>query len=176
MNATPRDPTLGEWACLGLLVGEPSHGWSIVKRLRPEGDIGRVWSLSRALTYRALDQLSGRGWIEPVGEQAGSAGPNRTILAATPSGRDAFGAWVVTPVRHVRDLRSELLLKLVFAERTGVDVADMLDEQRSIIDGHAATLADADTHDVVTRWRIEAIAAARRFVTGCAGHDPSRNS
>ena len=171
MSAKLRDPTLGEWACLGLLVGEPAHGWSIVKRLRPDGDTGRVWSLSRALTYRALEQLSARGWIEPVGEEPGEVGPSRTVLDATQHGRDAFGAWIVTPVLHVRDLRSELLLKLVFAERTGVDVADMLDEQRSIIDRHAAVLDDADSHDVVTRWRIEAIAAARRFVTSCARHN-----
>ncbi|MFZ8997767.1 MAG: PadR family transcriptional regulator [Ilumatobacteraceae bacterium] len=164
MTAPPRDPTLGEWTCLGILVTEPAHGWSIVKRLRVDGDLGRVWSLSRPLTYRALDQLVARAWIEAVGEEVGIGGPSRTILAATALGRRSFEQWVTTPVAHVRDLRSELLVKLVLAERAGIDVADMLARQRTIIDHHASALGEADPDDVVAVWRAEATAAARRFV------------
>jgi len=165
-----RDPLLGEWACLGILYDRPAHGWAIVKRLRPDGDIGRVWHLSRPLTYRALDQLTTRGWIHAVAEEPGHAGPHRTILAATRVGRARFRTWVRTPVPHLRDLRSELLLKLVFAERHDIDIAQMLDRQREIIDEHARALADrsdtdpAPDHDVVTLWRTEATLAARRFL------------
>lgn len=163
-----RDPLLGEWACLGILYDRPAHGWAIVKQLRPDGDVGRIWYLSRPLTYRALDQLAARGWIQPVGEEPGVAGPNRTVLAATRSGRARFRAWLHTPVPHLRDLRSELLLKLVFADRHGIDVTDMLDGQRAIVDRHAATLAatiaDTGRRDVVAMWRTEATEAARRFL------------
>lgn len=159
-----REPLLGEWACLGILAEQPTHGWTVVKRLRPDGDIGRIWHLSRPLTYRAIDQLVARGWIEPVGEEPGSAGPNRTILAATRTGRARLRSWVRAPVPHVRDLRSELLLKLVFADRFGIDVSEMLVQQREIIDRHARGLGDADTDDVVVLWRSEVTEAARRFL------------
>src|SRR6478672_10306747 len=104
---------LGEWACLGILYEGPAHGFAIASRLKPEGDVGRVWSLSRPLTYRSLDQLAVRGHIHPIGEEPGIAGGNRTILAATRQGRAALRKWLATPVPHLRDLRSELLLKLI---------------------------------------------------------------
>lgn len=167
-----REPLLGEWACLGILCAEATHGWAIVKRLRTDGDIGRIWHLSRPLTYRALEQLTARGWIEPVGEEPGHAGPNRTILTATRSGRTRFRTWLTTPVPHLRDLRSELLLKLVFAERLGVDVSEMLGRQREIVVAHADRLAAAAEDDIVAIWRSEATEAARRFIERIApAHD-----
>lgn len=165
------DPLLGEWACLGILYGEPAHGWAVSKRLRPDGDIGRIWTLSRPLTYRSIDQLTARGWVQPIAEEPGAAGPNRTILGATRSGRSRFRSWVVTPVDHLRDLRSELLLKLVFAETVGVDTAGLLEAQAEIVDRQAERLATRQLapsggrdDDVVDLWRIEATAAARRFI------------
>lgn len=170
----PRDPLLGEWACLGVLYDRPAHGWAIVKQLRPDGDIGRIWHLSRPLTYRSLDQLTGRGWVEPVGEEPGVAGPNRTILGATRTGRAQFRTWLRTPVAHLRDLRSELLLKLVFADQHGIDITGMLDEQRDIIDEHARALAATHSDDVVAIWRTEATRAARRFLDRVHPTDTSR--
>ena len=160
-----REPLLGEWACLGILYDEPAHGWAVVKQLRPDGDIGRIWHLSRPLTYRALEQLTGREWIRTVGEEPGAAGPNRTILAATRSGRARFRRWLRTPVPHLRDLRSELLLKLVFAERHGIDIAETLDQQRRLVDEQAEALAAVTAdEDVVGLWRAEATRAAARFL------------
>jgi DNA-binding PadR family transcriptional regulator len=160
---------LGEWACLGILYQGPNHGFAIASRLKPDGDIGRVWSLSRPLTYRSLDQLTVRGHIHPIGEERGIAGGNRTVLAATRQGRAALRKWVATPVAHLRDLRSELLLKLVLAEQCGIDVSAMLAAQRqriaAIADGLDHRMADAGgTSDVVALWRHEAADAARRFV------------
>ena len=130
-RTTAEQLLLGEWACLGILYQGPTHGFAIASRLKPDGDIGRVWSLSRPLTYRSLDQLTLRGHIHPIGEERGIAGGNRTILAATRQGRAALRKWVATPVAHLRDLRSELLLKLVIAEQCGIDVVPMLERQRA---------------------------------------------
>lgn len=166
-SGAARDPLLGEWACLGILAEEPAHGWAVAARLRPDGDVGRVWQLSRPLTYRSIDQLTQRGWVEPVAEEPGDAGPNRTILAPTPAGRARLRGWLRSPVEHQRDLRSDLLLKLVFAARLGVDVADLLARQRVIVDRHAAVLTaatDDDPTDVVALWRLEATRAAQRFL------------
>ena len=136
------------------------------------GDVGRVWSLSRPLTYRALDQLTARGYIHPIGEEPGIAGGNRTILAATRSGRAQLRKWLNTPVAHLRDLRSELLLKLVIAEICNIDLTAMLEQQRDHIEHIAATLTaptpndsngSSDT-DVVNLWRTELSQAALRFL------------
>lgn len=159
------EPLLGEWACLGVLYGAPAHGWAIARRLRPDGDIGRVWHLSRPLTYRSLDQLGERGWSRPVAEEAGDGGPNRRILAATRAGRAQFRRWVALPVAHHRDLRSELLLKLVFAEQHGLAIDAMLAAQRGLLGDQLDALGDHDDgDDLVVRWRVEATRAALRFV------------
>jgi DNA-binding PadR family transcriptional regulator len=159
---------LGEWACLGILYQAPAHGFAIAARLKPAGDVGRAWSLSRPLTYRSLDQLSARGYIEPIGEEPGIAGGNRTILAGTRTGRAQFRKWLASPVEHLRDLRSELLLKLVLAEICELDIVDMLERQRVHIAGIAAALAarvEAEHGtDVVALWRSEASQAALRFL------------
>jgi DNA-binding PadR family transcriptional regulator len=160
-------PLLGEWACLGILYQGPAHGWAVASRLRPDGDIGRIWHLSRPLTYRALDRLAQRGWIDAVGEEPGEAGPNRTILAVTRGGRARFRRWVRTPVPHLRDLRGELLLKLAFADLHHIGNASMLAAQRTIVDRQADALdpaASGATPDVVNLWRFEATRAAQRFL------------
>ncbi len=163
----PRRLLLGELACLGILYPTPTHGFAIAARLKTSGDVGRVWSLSRALTYRCLDELTVRGFIQPVGEEPGIAGGNRTILAATRTGRVHLRKWVATPVVHLRDLRSELLLKLIIAETCEIDVTSMLELQRT----HIAQVADAITNqiksepgDVVALWRSEFLNASLRFL------------
>lgn len=167
MTRTSDQLLLGEWACLGILYPEPTHGFAVAARLKPAGDVGRVWSLSRALTYRSLEQLSLRGCIQPVGEEPGIAGGNRTILAATRAGRAQLRKWLATPVTHLRDMRSELLLKLVIAEICEIDITTMLDAQHA----HIAQMADAIAHnieaapgDVVALWRSESVNAALRFL------------
>ena len=158
---------LGEWACLGILYQKPLHGFAVAAQLKPENRIGGVWSMSRALTYRCLDQLRGHGYIEAIAEEPGIAGGTRTVLAATRSGRAALRHWLHTPVAHLRDLRSELLLKLLIAEHCGVDVAEMLVEQRVRVEAMAAALrsqADESSDDVVALWRAETSSAALRFL------------
>lgn len=167
---------LGDWACLGILYPAPSHGFAVAARLKPDGDIGRVWSLSRALTYRCLDQLTRRDLIRAIGEEPGIAGGNRTILAPTRTGRAQLRRWLTTPVEHLRDLRSELLLKLVLAEHCAIDVSAMLDAQRARIAALADTLhADASQRpgDVVALWRAESSSAALRFLERVSSTDVS---
>ena len=163
----------GEWACLGILYAAPAHGFAIAGRLKPDGDVGRVWSLSRALTYRSLEQLELRDYVRAVGEEPGIAGGNRTILAVTRRGRAVFRRWLHTPVEHLRDLRSELLLKIVLAADNEIDITDTIDAQRARIDEFLATLDD-DTTDIVQLWRHESAAAALRFLERLDAAPPPR--
>lgn len=169
---------LGEWACLGILAMKPSHGFAIASRLSPKGDVGRVWSMSRALTYRALDQLATRDLIRAVGEEPGIAGGNRTILAPTRIGKSQLRTWLATPTTHLRDLRSELLLKLVLSNLAGINPRSLLIAQRAQVADVAAKLEErldgqtvAMPHDrsrpsldVVTMWRSESARGALRFL------------
>lgn len=73
-------------------------------------------------------------------------------------------------MEHLRDLRSELLLKLLIAERCDIDVTPMLQRQREIVVESARTIS-GDAHsvpnagaEVVELWRREASAAALRFL------------
>jgi DNA-binding PadR family transcriptional regulator len=177
-RTTEQQLLLGEWACLGILYPAPTHGFAIAARLKPTGDIGRVWSLSRALTYRSLEQLTARGLIHALGEEKGIAGGNRTILAATRTGRAQLRKWVNTPVAHLRDMRSELLLKLLIADSCGISVGDMLDRQQAHIESMAGAIADAipdqhhtgDAVDVVDLWRQESSQTALRFLARLPRH------
>lgn len=167
-RAGPAALSLGEHAVLALLAEEPRHGWAIVRELAPTGDIGRVWSLSRPLTYRAMDSLVERRLARAVGTEAGR-GPRRTILAVTAGGRRAVDRWLGEPVGHLRDVRTELLLKLVFSRRAGRDPRPLLREQERAfrpIFTALDTAASAPGADAVDRWRRESAEAVRRFLAG----------
>ena len=161
---------LGEWACLGLLYDRRAHGFAVAAELRPDTTIGRIWSLSRPLTYRSLDQLVERSLVRPVGSEPSDAGPDRTVLAATRAGRARLRTWLSTPVTHLRDLRSELLLKIALAERCGIDITPMLDAQCERLDEQVARLSAAAFDpsgrvvDAVALWRHEVACAGQRFL------------
>jgi DNA-binding PadR family transcriptional regulator len=158
--------SLGEHAVLALLVEQPRHGWAIVRELAPDGEIGRVWTLSRPLAYRAMDALLRRRLAREQGTERG-AGPRRTVLAPTAAGRREISSWLVTPVEHPRDVRTELLLKLVLAARLGVDRRPLVRAQQRAFGPVFAALAEAAARpgaDLVDHWRHESAQAIERFL------------
>jgi hypothetical protein len=71
----------------------------------------------------------------------------------------------------VRDLRSQLLLKLVLGDLCGVDTSAMVRRQREIVEPVAQAFAArvaAGPVDVVGLWRAEASVAALRFLDAVA--------
>jgi DNA-binding PadR family transcriptional regulator len=160
--------SLAEEVCLALLAERPQHGWSLVRELAHGGEIGRVWSLSRPLTYRAVDELRARGLIVDRGAETGE-GPTRQVLSITPKGRREVDRWLAAPVGHMRDVRTELLLKLTLAKRRGRDPRPLLRAQRDAFAPHEAALRAARRRkdaDAVDRWRYESSLAVRRFLDG----------
>jgi PadR family transcriptional regulator AphA len=163
------DLLLGEWACLGILCQGPAHGFAVAARLKPDGDVGRVWSMSRALTYRALEQLARRGYVQATAEERGIAGGTRTVLSATRSGRAAMRRWLAAPVPHLRDLRSELLLKLVLCDVCAVNPRPMLLQQHDHVASMVAAFDAAPADDAVALWRRESSRAALRVIEQLLG-------
>lgn len=159
----------GEWSVLALLHERSAHGWALAQTLAPEGEIGAVWSVGRPVVYRALQTLAGRRLIEAAGQEPGTRGPSRTIWAETPKGVEAVETWLQEPVAHVRDVRSLLVLKLVFAQRAGLDPRPLLERQRQALEPLVASLesqlARAEgSRAILLRYRLETARAALRFV------------
>ena len=167
MSKTALSPA--EWASLALLAEQPAHGFAIARALAPEGEVGRVWSCSRPLAYRALAVLGERGLVDERGSEASESGPQRTLLGPTRRGRRELERWLSEPAEHVRDLRSALMLKLLFLSRRAADPGPLLERQRDIlvplVEGLEAAAGDADGFDrVLYLWRLESARAALRFV------------
>ncbi|HEY7880372.1 MAG TPA: helix-turn-helix transcriptional regulator, partial [Streptosporangiaceae bacterium] len=109
--------SLAEWLVLCLLREDPTYGRVLVGLLARDGPLGQVWSVPKAVVYRALPRLEALGLIRTVGEQRTSQGPVRSLYQATPAGDAAARAWLSTPVEHPRDVRSELMVKLALLDR-----------------------------------------------------------
>lgn len=153
---------------LALVAETPRHGFAIAKLLGPDGEVGAIWTLRRPLVYRALEILETEGLVATRATEQ-DKGPRRTVLAATRAGKRAAERWLGTPVEHVRDARSELMLKLLFLERAGRDPKPLLEAQLGKLAPAEASLrrrvARADGFDrTLALWRLESTRALLRVI------------
>jgi DNA-binding PadR family transcriptional regulator len=175
----PERLSLAEWLVLCLVREEPTYGLVLVGLLARDGRLGQVWSVPKAVVYRALQRLEALGLIETVGEQRTSQGPVRSLHQATPAGEAAASAWLRTPVRHPRDVRSELMVKLALLDRSGTDPRDLLQAQLAQLLPVAAALDDrlrATTgfEHTLALWRHEAMTATLRFLEALTLPNPAQ--
>jgi PadR family transcriptional regulator AphA len=173
MNTRP-ELSLPEWTVLAVLSQQPAHGFAVAQLTTACGDLGRVWQIPRPVIYRAIGRLADAGLITPRGVEPG-LGPQRTIYAATPAGRQAAERWLDTPVEHVRDIRSYLLLKLALLDRAGADPAGLIRRQRAILEPitraiEAEPSASAGFDATLQAWRRASAAAALDFLDTITPH------
>jgi len=177
----PERLSLADWLVLCLVREEPTYGLILVGLLAREGSLGQVWSVPKAVVYRALQRLEAMGLIRTIGEQRTSQGPVRSLHQVTPAGEAAASAWLSTPVQHPRDVRSELLVKLALLDRSGIDSRDLLQAQLARLLPVAAALDDR-LHDstgfehTLVLWRHEAMTATLRFLETLAAQNEVRTS
>jgi molybdopterin-binding protein len=157
-------PSFAEFVCLTLIAQGASHGWAVGTLLAPDGGVGRIWTLSRPLTYRAIDGLVDKGLVMRRDPAVGR-GRDRVMLAPTATGRRTAAKWLDSPVGHIRDVRTELLVKLLLRERAGLDSRSLLSAQQALLDPtiDALTSSGGDD-DFVDVWRRENARAVRRFL------------
>lgn len=102
-----------EFALLGFLILEPSHGYELHQKFVSE--LGNVWHLSQSQAYAILKRLEGRGDISGqlvVQDRL----PARQILRITPAGRQRFMDWLENGVgSNARSIRLEFLTRLYFS-------------------------------------------------------------
>lgn len=164
-EAERRPLSTTEYAVLGVLADQPSHGFALAKTLGPRGAVGRVFTVHRPLVYRALGRLVAAELAEPMHAEKGDAGPQRVIHRVTPEGRRQLRRWLEQPVGHVRDMRVEFLLKLALLQRSGGSPLDLIRQQRAALDPTLAALDDPDRHrDDIALWRRHNAAAAASFL------------
>jgi len=161
--------SLPDWIVLSLVDQNPTHGFAVAALTAPDGDIGRAWHVPRPIVYRSTDRLAELGLIRIASTEAGSRGPQRSILTTTPAGRSATETWLRSPVAHVREMRSELLVKLALLIRRGTAAGDLIAAQRRTLAPMRTALehqraAEAGFGQILTTWRIENVRAALRFL------------
>jgi molybdopterin-binding protein len=73
--------------------------------------------------------------------------------------------WLDAPVEHLREVRTELLVKLALRERAGLVNEALLSEQRLLFEPAIDALTSTrDGEDLVDLWRRENARAVRRFL------------
>lgn len=158
--------SLTEYAVLGVLAERPAHGFAISKALAPDGPIGRVLTVRRPLTYRALDRLVESGLAAAVHTEPGDAGPERVIHRITPTGRRRLKHWLTEPVQHIRDMRIEFQLKVTLLSRSGQSPLALVMAQRAVLQPTLAALDSTpeDRPDHVELWRQHNAAATDAYL------------
>jgi DNA-binding PadR family transcriptional regulator len=172
--------SIAEWVVLAIVAEGPTHGWPVVRALRADGPIGRVWTVPRPIVYRSLASLTEKGYLEPCSEttesrgesrresRRESRGPQRTIVRATRRGRAGLRRWLETPVEHVRDVRTEFLVKLALlarAERPSRPLVERQIEHLAPVMRAISTRPTGEGFDLVlARWRREQAIAVDRFL------------
>jgi PadR family transcriptional regulator AphA len=167
--ATPLpDLSLADWMVLGVVAEQPTHGWPVVRELSATGSLGRIWTVARPVVYRSLATLEANGLVEHCGDAPGVRGPQRTIVCVTRSGRASLRRWLRTPVTHVRDVRSELLVKLALLDRAGESNDELIERQigalEPVLRAVSEPPAGAGFDAVLARWRREQALAVERFL------------
>ena len=172
-KATAPEPSFAELVCLTLIIQGVAHGWALGTMLAPDGELGRIWTLSRPLTYRAIDGLADKGLANRRGTSGGH-GRERVALGATAAGRRTATRWLDAPVQHLRDVRTELLVKLALRDRAGLDSQALLSAQQRLFEPviDALTSAHGAGQDRVDLWRRESARAVRRFLDQAATPPP----
>lgn len=167
--------SLTEWVVLALLSEAPSHGFAVARTLSRATPLGQVWTVPRPLVYRALGRLEEQGFIVEAGEEPGDPGPRRMVYEATGKGRKAAAQWRSEPVRHLRDVRSAFLAKVLLRQRANEPLGPLVTEQRAIFAPLFERLADqfqdTETDHVIASWRYESSQAVARLLDHLEGLD-----
>jgi DNA-binding PadR family transcriptional regulator len=167
MSAEPA-LSLPEWTVLAVVSEHPTHGFAIAQLTAPQGELGRIWHIPRPVIYRAIGRLLEAGLLVPGAVESGR-GPQRTIYSATPAGREAVRHWLDTPVAHIREVRSHLLLKLALLDRAGGDPRGLLERQKAALEPIAEAVkaerpASEGFDATLLAWRRATTAATLSFL------------
>jgi PadR family transcriptional regulator, regulatory protein AphA len=104
-----------EYAILGLLEGQPMHGYEMFQQFEG-GMLGEIVHLEMSQMYAFLKKLERLHYIESQLELQGTR-PPRKVFHLTEAGREIFFQWLTQPVEKPREVRILFLIKLYFVRR-----------------------------------------------------------
>ena len=159
-----QDAQLARNVVLVLVVHTPRHGWAIHEELSPTGYIGHAWTLSRQLVYRAIDTLVEDGLVKRATPKDGG-GADKVIISPTAAGKRTAMQWLDSPVTHLRDVRTELVLKVMLREKMKLPLDSFLEAQHVIFDPLIASINKDASDSPVNLWRRESANAVKRYLT-----------
>jgi PadR family transcriptional regulator AphA len=159
-----QDAQLARDVVLALVVQEPRHGWAIHDELAPTGQIGRAWTLSRQLVYRAIDTLEADGFVKRAKPKDGGGG-DKVIISPTAKGKAHAQQWLEEPVAHLRDVRTELVVKIMLRERAGLSLLKFIEIQRETFIPLIQAIENSPADTPVDMWRRESASAVKRYLT-----------
>ena len=125
MRPLLQSPLTIEHTLLGFVRLEPLHGYEIHRRLIETPELRLVWRMKQSRLYALLARLESEGLLRATHEPQDGR-PPRKVFHLTPEGEDAFGRWLVEPVRLPREMRLEFMLKLYFAGEEGPEIVGRL--------------------------------------------------
>ena len=162
------DLTPGDWAVLTVIAERPNRGYGIAQLLAPDGEFGRVWTMSRQLFYYLIEKLQQLGLVEVSRTEERRSRTHR-ILVVTESGTCLLEGWLDEPVKHVLDIRSVRMLKLLIHHRAASTDVELLGAQSRLITSQIARLrrhhGEARGFErTLLQWRIHVAEATERFL------------
>ncbi|HWR65568.1 MAG TPA: PadR family transcriptional regulator [Bellilinea sp.] len=129
MSPRQQAPLSTEYILLGLLAQGPAHGYDLHKQLATLDGLSAIWHVKQSQLYALLDKLEGMGYLQSV-STPGTAYALRKQYHLTESGRQAFDAWLISPVQHAREMRQGFLARLYFARlSSAAAVQQLIDAQ-----------------------------------------------
>lgn len=163
-----------EYALLGFLYEQPSHGYDLHQRLTAE--LGFVWHISQSQTYNILKRLETQNDISSTLLEQEKL-PSRQVLQLTQHGRERFEKWLDTPTGDsVRAIRLEFLTRLYFAQKIAPQkIPTILNQQSTVIHttltrlelSQAELPANQTFNQLSLRLRTQQLHSALEWINEC---------
>lgn len=162
--------TLIEATCLALISQGSTHGYDIAKRFHPDGDIGEIFTQTNPVVYRALKSLEAAHLVKST-DALGVRKQLKFALSMTAEGGRVLNNWLNAPSMHIRDLRSEFLVKLHLRGLAGIKQQKFIVLQREALGNVLSHLLADPSRSAVAIWRREQARAVARFLDELAGEE-----
>ena len=149
---------------LALLCERPMHGYELAQVVKSDAALRAIWRIELSEVYFLLRKLLKLGFIEEHAEERGT-GPRRVLYAPTPAGQAAFEAWLTTPEKLPRNLRTALLARIYLGLRRDPALAvQLVDAHKEHLTGWLTREQDRvhtdDLVAVIHRFRAAQVEAA----------------
>ena len=168
-HEAPVELSLTEYAVLGTVAEGRRHGFAVARLLGADGELGLIYTVARPAVYRAVERLAAAGLVVFLTVEPGDRGPRRTPLEVTARGSHLLEDWLWSPVAHVRELRTDFLLKVALIDRTGRDPSLLISAQIDVVEPIVAGIVQ--THErsegaerTISLWRARSAQAALQFL------------